>query len=176
MSRLSDAADAALQWAEKNRAVVELADVLKDIGSIEQATDEAKVALALAAADRDVMRAELDSVKQALEKSKALVASTTSDAEKTVQALLDDGRRAAQGIVERGQTEAASMLADAQTKINNATAVHAANMTAAREQLAQLKQAVSECQDTLAGLRAELADARTNLQAVRDAARSIFTN
>ena len=173
MSQLSDAADLALQWAEKQQAILEIAKALKSIGSIEQATEERQKALVTATAEHEAMKANVEQATEALaallaEHSREVGAHQTAVAEMRDKAATDaDAIRA----LACADADAAVEAADAE--VQRIQAAHAETMATLNTQLAALREEVSAAQTDLATAKAERDAVKSATDAMRQAARAV---
>lgn len=121
MASKSNAAEAIRRLATQYQQMVEAADMLDQIGSLENAAKEAKAATEAARAEAEAARAETVKAKDEAKKAKDKVAAVMSDAEEL--ALVK---------VQEGEVKAQEMVADAKARaqqILNAAALDAANVT-----------------------------------------------
>ena len=111
MAQLQDTAGDLRRVANFLKGITAAADVIERIGSLENATAEAKAALAVAERDRDSALAELADAKA---KGKAAVASAQAKADK----ILADAEAQAQAYADKSRAEI-----DAYNKANTDAAV-----------------------------------------------------
>lgn len=114
MSKISEAVDAIQQYAERNRAIILVADLLSELGSVEQATLEAS-------ARRDAAIARLNETTVALEDASGKLGEVRADADRSLSAaqkqssdMVEEARKQADDIVTRGREDAANLLLVAQ--------------------------------------------------------------
>ena len=87
MSNLNSALDQLRTWAERNKAILELATALEGVGSVEQLAKEAKAKLAAVNAELAHASAELvgqrELVAEAVKRAEAIEAEAAAEAAKT---------------------------------------------------------------------------------------------
>jgi peptidoglycan hydrolase CwlO-like protein len=171
MSNLSDAAEAISQMAEKYSAIVAVADVLKNLGSLEQAAAERKAAYDEAAKKQDDMLASVDEAAEHLAAlhenieigqldaeadAKAVVEAAKADAE----AIKKDARNDADGVLAAAKTEAAAAIANANSTLANL----ASKTVAARNELNSVLSDVEDAQKALVSAQAAMDDLKKTAQ------------
>lgn len=109
MSDITDAVDAIQQYAERNRAIIVVADLLTKLGSIEQATQEATTR-------RDAAIARLNETTTALEEAHGKLGEIRADADRSLTAaqkqaddMVTEARAEAEAIVTAGRNDAADL-------------------------------------------------------------------
>lgn len=121
MSKKITAAETIEALANQYRAMVEAADMLKQIGSLENAVVEAKKAIEAAAVERDAAQAEVAQAKadakKAKEKTAEFYASINATADEIrakaaadVEQMIAAAEVRADGIVAQAQQEAAAAM------------------------------------------------------------------
>lgn len=170
MSKLSNAVDQLHAWAEQQRAIVDLADALKGVASVDLATDEAQARL-------DAARSAEEEAKTALAAMQGQVVEATANrdriiAEAKVQAsaILEAGAAKGKGVIDNAAANAASIMKQANTQAeairmqasNDAVVAHEL-AAKARAELAGGKQAIMQAQEELADLRAKIDAAKAQI-------------
>ena len=114
MTTLSDAADALIQWAERNKAILDAADALKSIGSLEQAHAEATALHAAAVSKLDEANAQLTVAQQQLVDTHTAISTAAADASSKAAGIIGAAHREAEDIIQRAQADAADLRTVAQ--------------------------------------------------------------
>lgn len=105
MSKIDDAFEQVVGLAEKFKAILDVADEVKKIGSLEQATAERKAALDRAVADHIKAKLELDAVVQQV-----------ADAKTAYESLLEVQQIGLTESVSQAEAKAAELVADAEVQ------------------------------------------------------------
>lgn len=127
MSKKITAAETIEALANQYRAMVEAAEMLKQIGSLENSLVEAQKAAAAARAERDAAQAEAaeakDTAKKAKEKTAAFLASINAEADELrakgqadVLAMVATAEATADGVVAQAKVEAEALLSGVAAK------------------------------------------------------------
>lgn len=124
-TKLDEAVEAIQQYAERNRAISQVAEVLTEIGSLELATKEAGTR-------RDAAIARLNETTTALEDATRKLAEIRTEADRSLTAAqkqsdetIVEARQEAEDIIKRGREDANNLLetarkdADAELAIQN---------------------------------------------------------
>lgn len=140
MSSIDEAADALRVFAEGLRPVFDVADRLKEMGSIENATRERKEALARATAEHEEAVAENTRSVDRFHRALAAQAETLAANVKKAASLLEEADAAAERIVAEANAKAVTILAEARIEVERATKAHAAEMAEIEKQLMTIKE------------------------------------
>lgn len=168
MSNFTQAADDIRTMANRYRNIIQLADALEDLGSIEQATKEAVATRNKAQADRDrVMQQgmeEAEKVAQELAAAQAKAKQILADADEKASAKADELVAAAHAEAERVTSAANQTAIDTMARLgvqrsdmDNAIAVLTDHKNALNNDVNELKQSVGELQGVKFALDAEIA-------------------
>lgn len=173
MSKLTDAADAIKQYVAQHQAIIDLGAIVGEIGSVEQARDEAIAA-------RDAARGELADVRTELAKARTdyqdavesraeilSVASTES------QEIITNARQEAENILTAGRTDAQNLrdvakndiASDKMAALNNLEIINN-NVAAKRQDLIDLNVKIDAAKTTLAEAESNLAAVKQNAQRI----------
>ncbi len=136
-------ADAIRNFAKSYKAMVEIADMLEDLGKIEQVTAEQQKAA-------DAARAEADKVKADLVKAKAKVAEAEAKAQDIVAVAQEQAAQTGAGIVRAAQEDAALVAKKAQDE--------------ASKMIAQASTEKARLSSEIGGLQSAIESAKTELQ------------
>lgn len=120
MSNLLNAVDQIKSWANKNRAIIVLADELERIGSLEQAALEGERKLASVRLEIEKESSKLESFKSEAESAKASVNSYLAGVQDKAKAaseaadrVVSDAESKAASIVSAAEDRAKAILSDA---------------------------------------------------------------
>jgi hypothetical protein len=143
MSKASVAEDIR-RLANTYKSMVEAADAIEQIGSIEQAVSEAKAARKAAEDERDSVLVDLrkakDGVKKAKDDAEKIVADARSFAEDVAVAARVSAEQVKQSAAEQGQALINSAKAERETillSITGQAAIHQAKLDVLKEQAAK---------------------------------------
>lgn len=150
------------------------ADVLEQLGSLDQATAEAKAAVATAQAELTSLRTQAVEAGRALDEFKEKARHVTQAADQKARATESQALEKAAAITERAEVEAATLVEEAK---NRAGALEEAT----NEQIALLRNNVAVLKEQYATLnidaqakRRELAAINEQLNAARDGLRKLL--
>lgn len=156
MSKISDAADAVKQFAAQHQAIFDVAVILGEIGSIEQAAAEAKLACAKARDELNAVSAELAAARDDLGMTKL-----------EIEGIAAAANNAAKEIVEKAKYEAEAIVVAARADAQNLREVaekDAASLRAsASEAVVAANTRIAEAHDVLADINHEVAQSKTAL-------------
>lgn len=140
MSSIDEAADALRVFAEGLRPVFDVADRLKEMGSIENATRERREALARVTAEHEEAVADNARSADRFHRALAAQAETLEANVKKAASILEEADAAAERIVAEANAKADGIVAAARTEVERAIKAHAAEMAEIEEQLMTLKE------------------------------------
>lgn len=168
---LSDAAQFAERWAENQRGMVAVAETLRDLGSMEQATKERRAALDAATKEHEAKKAEMATAEAALAKTKDQHAAEAHRQSAALAQMTTDAKAQADRLVADAKASAASMIEAARAEVDATQRAHASkivatnkDLEAARADLAAVRKAIAESE----GQHAELTP---KIEALRATAR-----
>lgn len=113
------AAESIKRLAVQFQDMVAAADALEAIGSVEQATQEAIAARAIAENDRDRALKERDEAKAAIKKHKDDAAKLLSDAKESGTAVIAQAESNAAKMIEEAKAQALAIVQAAQSQAND---------------------------------------------------------
>jgi len=176
MSKFLQAADAVKRLAKTYEQLVTAAAVLEEIGSLDQACDERKAALA--EADKELVQAKeylreegerLIRIRKSMDDAIAVANTNAATAASQTQARLDEMVNKAQAhvdeIMDAANAAAVQIVADAHHEADTVQAI--AENT--REEIKGLEAALGEKQAELARLDDAIAKARGKVSAIMEA-------
>lgn len=175
MADLQQAADAVIQFAEKLSPIIDVADVLKKLGSLEQATAERKAAYEEAAKAHDGLVASneeaaqrLADVNQSIEKlqvdaaadAKATGEATRADAEQVKLAARAD----ADNMLANAKRDTAAVLKAREDELENFAKLHD-----------ELRGQIKDAQEVLASLSAQQVAVQGQIDGLKKTAQNILS-
>lgn len=163
MSSKSNAAESIRRLAVQYQQMVEAADLLDSIGSLEQAAAEAKKAAEAARADTAAARAEADKAKAEAKKSKEKVDKILSDADGEALAKVQEAEIKAQGIVADAKAKAEQITNKAAVDVADATAGVAGRVAELTTMRLRLEQELAALQNDIDAKKAEADDVEKRL-------------
>lgn len=172
---LSEAAEFAGRWAETQRGMVAVAEVLKTLGPIEQAIGERQAALDTVTQAHEAVLIELQEAQARLvslhdhhaEKSDAHAAELS-------QTVAITEAQAAQIIVD-AERQAAEVVEVAHAAFRQAQSEHARSMIEMNQQLEMIKRSVADAQKAHEATLVEHDAVAKRMERLKAAARSILT-
>lgn len=174
MADLGKAAESVLEFAERFRAIIDLAEALKGNASIEQAIAERKAALAAATAEHEQMLADLD-------RTRASIAAAVAEGNDALKAHGVEMRRLeaatrdeAKATVENARESAAEIVAEAQQNADRRLAAAKKEVSAAAEELARARSELAGVESEISSARAELEEITAKMSELRRAAQSVL--
>lgn len=175
MAKMDDAADAVMGLAERLRGIFDLADVVKGLGSIENATAERKAALVTATTEHEAKLAEIETAKGEMADYAAWKASDLEKHKVAAVGLVDDATKEAAEIRTRAHVEADSVANRAAAEVQDIQAAHAKTMAGKTAELETARASLAEIQKAVDSAKAELAAVQQKSEAMKQAARSMLS-
>lgn len=157
MSKHTDAADAIRRMAKQYEQMVVAADILDQIGSLDNAAKEAQALVATSQAEAAVVKAELAKMKDALKDAKAQAKEVLADAEEKAEKALTEANIKA-GILVNNATERAETI---RVSVQEGLAADEKAAQARADVLAAL---IEERQKKAAEINEKVADAEARLE------------
>lgn len=155
MSKISESADALLQYAEKHRSILDVANELKKIGSIENATEERQKALTEATSAHEAKKAALADAQQRLAATDETIKGTLDAAQTQAEAIIAASRAEAERLTGMA-TQAAKDVAEAATaQVGRIKSDHEMAMHGTLIELTRLRQDVTDAELRLRDINAE---------------------
>lgn len=170
MASKSTAAESIRRLAVQYQQMVEAADLLDQIGSLENATKEAEKARADAVAEAEAAKADTakakDEAKKAKDKVAAIIAEAEGKALEIVQAAEIKGQEVVASAVARADaavSKAAVDVADATAGVASRVAELTTTKLRLEQDVASLQNAISAKQAEAEGIEARLAKAQAQV-------------
>lgn len=167
---LNAVADQVKQWAERNKAIIALADALAEVGSIEQASTEAKKALVDARAKRDAALVDLGAVaidaQAARDQAAKVLVDAQAAADKMIEQAHDDADLYRSKANAAAQASADEIVAKATKRADDIAFQAGALKEASRAEgvrLEALRVQATAAAKELQGLEAKIADAKAQI-------------
>jgi hypothetical protein len=110
----ADAENALSKEIVRLEGLIGLRDILRDVGSLEQAANEARTRLESARLNEAAAQAELDAIQRRVESAKAAAASEIAEAQGSADSVLTQAKVAASAIVAGAKAEAAKIISEAE--------------------------------------------------------------
>lgn len=173
MGKLDAAADNLRAAAEQFRPLIEVADALKDMGSLEQAMKERQDGLQTATAIHEDLKAQTVITNDNLKELRATYASEVIAHQAAAQEMEDEAQKQALAIVEAAKVDAERVRTDA---AEQAAAVQQASDDALKLATAKLdliNTQVSEAENALVTATAALDDTSAQIATLRQLAQKI---
>jgi len=152
MSELLNAVDQIKSWANKNRAIVVLADELEKIGSLEQAAQEARRSADSATQRVKTADKKLSDVNAAIEAAEVRLAEAVQKA----ASIRKESSELIESSVARAKSQAAGVISEADRVLQQARSEAAGIISAARSQSEAKKSELKELQKAVEDAAAEL--------------------
>lgn len=119
MGKYHDAADVLKRSASKYKSLMDAAAALDEVGSLDQAAEEAKKAAEAARAEILQVQSELGASKDELKEHKAKVAALKKADQAKADELMQSAQDDAKAIIDAANATAAQIKADAQLNIES---------------------------------------------------------
>lgn len=174
MTSFSEAAEFAQRWADNQRGMVMISDVLRDLGSMELATKERQAALETATRALEAKKAEVRMAESDLGKLKEQHA---ADAEMHVTKagqITEASEMRAADIIAVAARRSKEMLDAADAETARIQAAHAQTMAAAGHELQAARNELANIRKAIAQASAEHAELVPKFEAMREAARGLL--
>jgi len=173
MSKFTDAADAIKRQVKTLEQWQLAAEVLDQIGSLDNATKEAQAALNKLRGECDVALADLGKVKADAKTTKDKVAATLLTAEADAERIVNEAKEKAGGIEASAKGKAEEVIELAKANAANVTSTARATVDALNKQrseaegkLAEVTGKVAEAEDKLVKVTKQLDTLKSKLSAL----------
>ena len=173
MAKLDDAADAVIGLADKFRGILDLADELKKLGSVEQAIAERNAALTAASAQHDDIKSQIADSVSSLNEVRASGARDVAQASATATSVMADAKAGAERVLQEAHAGAAAMVTAARAEIDNLRSEHNRFMIGATQERDALNSQIAEGNTALNAQNAALAALQTQIAALKQTAQQI---
>lgn len=164
------AADAIRATVRDTKALLEYADELEKIGSIEQAAQEARVATAKAREQLDLTNGMVVKAKGELEAVEAQIKAKAAEQEHLSKSILETAQNEAQSIRENATNRAVRIITEAESKAKTIEQEHVGNLNKIKEQSRATSSALKKTIDNkekaeveLSAINGKLAEARSKI-------------
>jgi colicin import membrane protein len=168
MSELLNAVDQIKSWANKNRAIVVLADELERIGSLEQAADEAQRKMSAATKDLADVNAQIAAGRQAVKEATAqaehiiqIAAGELQSARSDASAIRREASDKASVIVSNATAQASTIREHSEAEAKSAQN----DVRASKAEAARWQQEAAAAQKAVEDYKQQLADAKERAKA-----------
>ena len=174
MSSLSDAAEFAQRWAENQRGMVAVADALKNLGSMEQATSERKAALDAATKAHEDKKKEVADVEAKLAAANAQHEAALSAHDAELMTRSENATASAATIIEDARSKARTMIAEAEAEVARVQADHANTLAGMKAELDAHREALIEAQQAKTETEQAHHTLAERIEAMRETARGLL--
>lgn len=174
MSKIDDAADQVLGLADRFRGILEVADVIKSIGSLDQAVTERQAALEAVTEQHEAAKAELATTGTELYALRATQADELAQHKKDCDALSVTATEEAANIRSQARTIADTLVES--TQLDMASRIRATDAVIAEKQseLSDLQSKIDDATKALADITATHEATSQRVDALRAAAKSVL--
>jgi len=174
MSDKIKAADAINRLAQSYQAVIDAASMLKEIGSLEQAKDEAAKARAAADKEAESAKAEAKKAKDAIKVAKEQADKIAADAQDYADKLIAEGAARAKQVAEKCQADCNDMISKATVDASAAKAAAVAEYKQVQDDIARAKEVLAEILSKQDAAVASAEDAEKRLAAAMSKVKSLL--
>lgn len=153
MADVRKAIEAVKLQARTFQAVIDLANALESIGSVEQAQREASLALHKLGQEREALQAELATLRVELDTQHATARQIVQDAEHAARQARESTQRTCEEMLRAAKAEGDEIQTNARAAEDGArilTARAAADVKAARAELAELTEKITRAKEAMA--------------------------
>lgn len=173
MSKLTDAADAIRQYVAQHQAIIDLGEIVGEIGSVEQARDEAISARDVARGELADVQAQLAAAQEELAVARRSAENQLNNADTDAKKVIADAREEAENIVNAGRADAQNLkdvaardiAATRSQALQNLDTINS-NVAAKRQELIDLNVKIDTAKTTLASAQDALAEVKQNAQKI----------
>lgn len=173
-TKLDNALEKLGQWVERNQAIMDLAEALKDIPSIDQAVAERKAALVTATAEHEAVKAQLEGKRQELAQAESDHAEALQANAAEALGVLETARASAASILDKAKADAKSIVTAANDEAGRVQAAHDASMVSARQELAATRAALAEASGNLDDAKAQHTAVTQQIEDLKRAAKTVL--
>lgn len=174
MSNIDDAADQVIGLAEKLRGIIALADVIKSIGSIDQAISERKAALDNATATTATAQGLLADVQAAIVNARKDQQEKLAQHQQECDAYSQRATMDAAEIVRQARAQAADLTAAAQEAMDASNQTHVNLIAEKQSRLTDLQKSIEKAEQGLATISASYDETAARVDALKVAAKSVL--
>lgn len=174
MSKLIDAAQAARQAVRDYKALNELADVLENVGQLEQTENEIKARIESLKMDENAAKAQLAKVKQTVKEAEERAEAVKAEGVTTRNELIADAKAEAEQVKAKAKAKAAKLEAAAEDKLKAVEADIARKQALADEALTQARHQTNMAIADKAVVDRELSEVKAKLEQVKGQLASVL--
>lgn len=174
MSNIDDAADQVLGLAERFRGIIEIAGVIKSIGSLDQAISERQAGLVTVTEQHEAAKAELATTGTELYALRTAQADELAQHQKDCAALSDKATADAAEIIRQAQSTADATEAATNIVLRASQQAHDEAIAAKQTELADLQSKIDDAQKALDAINAAHTDTAARVEALKAAAKSVL--
>jgi predicted nucleic acid-binding Zn-ribbon protein len=164
----SNGAQTLKNFAVQFKSLMDLADALDNIGSLDNLAAEAQARMAAAKADADASQAEVIRLKDEIASLKAQAENVMSDANSYVAESEAKANADANTLVAVAKENAETINANAQAKAQKLIGDAGAKVTTLQDQKASLQAEILDGENQVAHINSDIAIATAKLQSIKD--------
>lgn len=172
-NRLREGAEALTMWAERFKAVMDLADAIKEAGSLENAIAERKAQIALLNVEHSDTQAKLADAQAEWDRLAQIQAAVLDAQRQTADALLGAAHEQEQAIIASAKANAQQLIDDANTQAAKLEAAHTARLNTSRAELTGLLLKKQTAENDVVRATEQHNILAQKMAALRDSARSL---
>lgn len=176
MSKLNDAADQVIGLADRFRGILELAEAVKGLGSVDQAIVERTAAIEILAASYKQAKDALGSTQASLDTLQQTQADALARHKQDCDAITASARENASDILLQARSEAAAITEQARADSEAAQATHDSLITEKKAELADLQSKIEAATRQLTNITATRDETVQQIEALRAAAKAVLSN
>lgn len=174
MSKIDDAADQVIGFAERFRGLLDIADVIKSMGSLEQAAAERKTALAAVTKEHEAAKAELAATKAEIDAARAAQADDLAQHKKISGEVVAKAREDADDIIDQANIDAKALATTTMNQLGIVQKNHDEAIAAKRSILSDLDDQIASARAALAGIKATHESTSQGIEALKATAKSVL--
>ncbi len=174
MSKIDDAAEEVLRFEEKFRGLIKVAEVIRDIGSLDQAIAERTAARDQVVQEHEAAKINLTATRAALEILRQTIADERTQHQTACAALSEKASREAAAIVNQAHNDANALKAKTTEELNADRRDHDRQISGSLADLAAIERKIDEAHATLAAVTATHEATLQRVDALKAAAKSVL--
>lgn len=174
MSKIDDAADQVLGLADRFRGILEVAEVIKSIGSLDQAVTERQAGLAEITQQHDAAKAELITAQAEVAALRKTQADQAARHQKDCEALYEKAAAHAADVIRQAKDDAMESKAGFEAAMRSVQQAHDEAMTEKKAELADLQSNIDAANKELAALTVTRDATAQQIAALRAKAQSVL--
>lgn len=174
MGKINEAADQLLAFVERLKPLTDVAEALRGIGSVEQATVDTRKAYEAATRDWEAMKTGVASAESSLQSLRAQMKDEIAAHEENIKRLSENASLAAEAIISEAKLSAEGIVALARSEVKAVVDTHGKKMVSAKQKLEEVTKQVEDAGRLRDEALAHHAEVTTLIEDLREQARKVL--